>query len=36
MTVPAAGRGTTTVAPRAVRRIAERAAAEALPDGGSV
>ncbi|MFJ8847068.1 DUF6286 domain-containing protein [Streptomyces cyaneofuscatus] len=36
MTVPAGGRGTTTVAPRAVRRIAERAAAEALPDGGSV
>lgn len=36
MTVPAAGRGTTTVAPRAVRRIAERAAAEALPDGGAV
>ncbi|MEU0354440.1 DUF6286 domain-containing protein [Streptomyces cyaneofuscatus] len=36
MTVPAGERGTTTVAPRAVRRIAERAAAEALPDGGSV
>ncbi|MET9768447.1 DUF6286 domain-containing protein [Streptomyces sp. NPDC006415] len=36
MTVPATGRGTTTVAPRAVRRIAERAAAEALPDGGAV
>ncbi|MEU3972530.1 DUF6286 domain-containing protein [Streptomyces bacillaris] len=36
MTVPARERGTTTVAPRAVRRIAERAAAEALPDGGSV
>ncbi|MBT2897661.1 DUF6286 domain-containing Asp23/Gls24 family envelope stress response protein [Streptomyces sp. McG3] len=36
MTVPAAGRGTTTVAPRAVRRIAERAVAEALPDGGAV
>ncbi|MEW2071450.1 DUF6286 domain-containing protein [Streptomyces sp. NPDC007346] len=36
MTVPAGGRGTTTVAPRAVRRIAERAAAEALPEGGSV
>lgn len=36
MTVPAAGRGTTTVAPRAVRRIAERAATEALPDGGAV
>jgi len=36
VTVPAAGRGTTTVAPRAVRRIAERAAAEALPAGGSV
>ncbi|WP_251073785.1 DUF6286 domain-containing protein [Streptomyces sp. ISL-111] len=36
MTVPAGGRGTTTVAPRAVRRIAERAAAEALPDGGTV
>ncbi|MFD5204978.1 DUF6286 domain-containing protein, partial [Streptomyces sp. NPDC058375] len=28
--------GTTTVAPRAVRRIAERAAAEALPAGGAV
>lgn len=36
MTVPAAGRGTTTVTPRAVRRIAERAASEALPDGGTV
>ncbi|MFC8725590.1 DUF6286 domain-containing protein [Streptomyces bacillaris] len=36
MTVPARERGTTTVAPRAVRRIAERAAAEALPGGGSV
>ncbi|MFH9134143.1 hypothetical protein [Streptomyces sp. NPDC017524] len=36
MTVPAAGRGTTTVGPRAIRRIAERAAAEALPDGGAV
>ncbi|MGW4219150.1 DUF6286 domain-containing protein [Streptomyces bacillaris] len=36
MTVPAGERGTTTVAPRAVRRIAERAAAEALPGGGSV
>ncbi|MEU4180313.1 DUF6286 domain-containing protein [Streptomyces sp. NPDC026589] len=36
MTVPAAERGTTTVVPRAVRRIAEQAAAEALPDGGAV
>ncbi|WP_239144338.1 hypothetical protein [Streptomyces sp. SID14515] len=36
MTVPATGRGRTTVAPRAVRRIAERAAAEALPVGGAV
>ncbi|MFE2296424.1 DUF6286 domain-containing protein [Streptomyces sp. NPDC059452] len=36
MTVPAGERGATTVAPRAVRRIAERAAAEALPDGGAV
>lgn len=36
MRLPAGGRGTTTVAPRAVRRIAERAAAEALPDGGAV
>ncbi|MFE6771006.1 DUF6286 domain-containing protein [Streptomyces fimicarius] len=36
MTVPATGRGTTTVTPRAVRRIAERAAGEALPDGGVV
>lgn len=36
MTVPAGGRGTTTVAPRAVRRIAERAVAEALPDSGAV
>lgn len=36
MTVPAAGRGTTTVAPRAVRRIAERAATEALTEGGAV
>ncbi len=36
MTVPAGGRGTTTVVPRAVRRIAERAVAEALPAGGAV
>lgn len=36
MTVPAGGRGTTTVTPRAVRRIAERAVGEALPDGGAV
>ncbi|MFI7285645.1 DUF6286 domain-containing protein [Streptomyces anulatus] len=36
MTIPAAGRGKTTVAPRAVRRIAERAVAEALPEGGAV
>ncbi|UZI26806.1 DUF6286 domain-containing protein [Streptomyces sp. VB1] len=36
MTVPAGGRGTTTVVPRAVRRIAERAVAEALPVGGAV
>ncbi|MGQ4451689.1 DUF6286 domain-containing Asp23/Gls24 family envelope stress response protein [Streptomyces griseus] len=36
MTVPATERGRTTVAPRAVRRIAERAAGEALPDGSVV
>ncbi|MEU1026257.1 DEAD/DEAH box helicase, partial [Streptomyces sp. NPDC005904] len=33
MSVPAADRGATTVAERAVRRIAERAATEALPPG---